>query len=150
IFACIGKDPIFGYDFFEQAGIRRLIIIPHGRLQYLPLHAAQHPNGQYLCDRFEVCYSPSLAMISRNIELERRWGERALVVANPDGTLAESHRDVEAVVGNFMLPLVLGPGEASVAEVLEKIQNSEVAHFACHGIFDRRGISHTGLMLADG
>jgi CHAT domain-containing protein len=45
-----------------QLDCRKLIIIPHGSLHYLPFHALLDRRG-YLIDRFEISYAPSATVL---------------------------------------------------------------------------------------
>jgi hypothetical protein len=131
------------------ASVQRLVIIPHGQLHFLPLHAARDGDGVYLMDRFEICYAPSASIMNRNLELDRNWGEQVVVVSNPDGTLQAARQELDAIVSHFATPTVVGAGEASVRKVVGMLAESNVMHFGCHGRVGQ-GIDSSGLMLSSG
>jgi len=143
-----GAEPLL--DTLRAVGIRRLVIIPHGALHHLPLHAARAGDGSYICDQFEVCYSPSSRMITRNLQLERNWGEKILVVSDPDGTLSSARQEFEVISPFFENAIRLEGERASVANVLAALQQANVVHFGCHGQMASTDRRSNGLTLSTG
>ena len=131
-------------------GARRIVLVPHGKLHGIPLHATVDKDGMYLCDKFEVVYGQSVQILNHVLNLERSWGDRILIVSNPDGTLTGTEGELEVICPLFDSPVVLGPGEALAEEVLQIAQQSDVAHFSCHASFVEGRMDRSGLVLSDG
>ncbi len=145
--ARIGGDHLL--DYLEKAGIKRLVLVPYGGLHFMPLHAARDASGTYLCDRFEICYSPNAWFVNRNLTLPRTLAERILVVANPDGSLSSTEAEMNPLYSLFSEGVLLGPGEATLAAVMSGFAGAQGIHFSCHGTFVPGEMDRTGLWLSD-
>jgi hypothetical protein len=133
----------------RKVNASRVIIVPHGGLNNIPLHAAYHVQGEYLCDQFEVYYSPSVRLLNHVLKLERTWGDRILIVSNPDGTLKDTEKELEVLKPLFDSPIILGENQASPDNVLATLVHVQAVHFSCHATFNNESIGSTGLLLSD-
>ncbi len=141
----------------RSLGTERLLVLPHGGLQALPLHAARlsaEGEGRHLLDELEIRQAPSLqAWLATENALAGQQGEpRLLAVADPQGDLPYALDEVEGVVGGGIDPaaVVLRGAEATCEAVIRGLGPSTHFHFAGHGVFDREDPLSSGLACADG
>lgn len=152
----------------------RLWWAPGGVLGLLPLHAAGHhagPERRTVLDRAVSSYTPTLRALRHAREQARRQGagpvaHHALLVAMPltpglpdGGLLGQALDEVVRVRGHFgEATLLCNPdvtvdppadGPAVGAEVLARLPDVTVAHFACHGMTDGADPSRNRLLLYD-
>ncbi|MBU0495146.1 MAG: CHAT domain-containing protein [Chloroflexi bacterium] len=117
---------------------RRLIIVPHQALYYLPL-AALHDGQQYLVERFQFSYLPGASLLSAQAlgEATGRHDPRyPLVLAHSDEgrlprTVSES-RQVADILGGARLFV---EDEATEARLREHGPACGLLHLATHGAF---------------
>ncbi|MBD0421772.1 CHAT domain-containing protein [Streptomyces sp. TRM S81-3] len=151
----------------------RLWWVPSGLLSLLPLHAAGHRTGaadsdapRTVMDRVVSSYTPSVRALHH---ARRRVPAadpspagipRALGVAMPvtpglpgGGRLHHASDEVAALRGHLPGLVVLDGGEDPAvpvkAEVLTRLRDCPVAHFACHGHSDATDPSLSRLLLQD-
>ncbi len=131
---------------------RRLIVVPHGPLHYIPFAALPNRRDS-LIDRFEVRVLPSASVMEF---LSARVGgsnDATLILGNPD--LHDPGMDLPGAEREARQISDLLPG----SRLLLREQATETAvrsaagafrrlHFASHGIFDPRNPLASGLMLA--
>jgi tetratricopeptide (TPR) repeat protein len=132
--------------------VERLLIVPHGLLHLMPLHALWHNANQerrYLIDEFEIVYAPSCGVLrycSRNTA-----GCGSLVAfADPDGSLRGARDEAAAIKHHFTTATVYTGPDATVDTALHVSITSDVLHFACHGSFDAQSPLSSALSMADG
>lgn len=149
---------------------RRMIVIPEGRLTYLPFELLAYPEGGLLGERHVVSYAPSATVLSQL---------RASAPVRADGTfLGIGDPVLPAVGGEAPPPLWPMPGESfsqlpgtrrelrAIAEVfgeharvLTGATATEAAikreapgyrfiHFATHGVLDDVNPLYSGLVLS--
>ncbi|MFZ1410738.1 MAG: CHAT domain-containing protein [Micropruina sp.] len=130
-----------------------VLIIPHGALALLPLHAASSGPGEYLLQRFDVQYSPSLAVKAQTMShLNQSDGlPTLLAIANPGGDLAYADMECVELARSFGAAnaVVLSGPSATRDAVVAAVAASTHLHFSCHGFYDWRDPMRSGLVLAD-
>ncbi|MEV0680443.1 CHAT domain-containing protein [Actinosynnema sp. NPDC050436] len=109
-----------------------VLLVPHGELHHLPLHAL-------LLDRNPVCRLPSSGL-GHGRPGRREW-RTALVLGDPGGDCAHARREAEAVAEVFGTRPALG-GEAT----RDRLSDADVIHLACRARFD----DDPAVLLADG
>jgi CHAT domain-containing protein/tetratricopeptide (TPR) repeat protein len=131
-----------------------VLIVPHGALALMPLHAASVGRGHSVLQRFDVKYSPSLAVQAQTQARVAAPREKAqlLAIADPRGDL--EFADVECgelarLVGADRAT-VLGGASATHDAVVAAVSSPTYLHFSCHGFYDWRDPLRSGLVLADG
>jgi len=131
-------EPVMG----ELAGVRRLAVVPHGVLNYLPFAALPAPGGGYLVQRYVLLHVPSVAHL---VELRR------LIPGKPDlaarisvtafaprpGDLPATLREVEAIGDVLGGVRILVGRRASEKAVRRALGESGVVHLASHGVLNR-------------
>ena len=138
-------------ELFE--GKRRVYIIPHGPLHYVPFQALIAPDGETLlrADGPEIVYAPSATILFR----ERHRPERAAtgicltVGYNGSGETEllfaeeEAHYISTMAKGNELI------GSIPKKEALyRQAPNYQLLHFSCHGHFDPESPLESALHIA--
>jgi CHAT domain-containing protein len=141
-------------DIFDKQGEKcdRLVLIPHRFLHLFPLHALPLANGDLLMDRFPrgLSYAPSIQLLQLSKTWKRPSLERFFSVNNPTEDLGFADLEV-ATIRSYFHPhdRVLTKQEASkTALASEPLNETNVAHFSCHGYFDFETPSQSALLLA--
>src|SRR5260370_1351959 len=91
------------------ASARRLIVVPHGVLHYLPFHALIDPSGTPLVERVDIAYAPSATVLASCYErpsIPEGLGQR-LLVGVPDKAIPLVAGEIEALAGSFGSSTVL-------------------------------------------
>lgn len=140
-----------------------LCFSPHGLLHALPFHALYWKTNEYLIERFGVCYTPSMSvlrhcMLKNPRRQKREYKSESCFVACV-GTAENDPTDFENDI-NFLTDkfgqttlVALRGSQASKNNVLKNMQNFDIIHFACHGLFGEEGgsnASESSLLLSDG
>ncbi len=137
---------------------RELLIIPHGPLHYLPLHACT-VGGASLCTLYPIEYAPSAAIwhstaspppSSLDQAPSPPNGRAVLLVGPPDGSLPVAEREIDLLRSCFPGAEVLVGKTSTLDQVLARLPHARRIHFATHCRFrpDRPELS--GLELGDG
>ncbi|KAF8268585.1 CHAT domain-containing protein [Lactarius quietus] len=111
----------------------------------LPLHAmGPIPSGdgreQYFSDLYIPSYTPSLSALieSRRETLQMPGKPSLLLVAQPDDSLPGVKGEIKVIrkLEERATVIRLVSGEATPTSVVECLQGSRLAHFACHGVLE--------------
>jgi len=138
-------------------GYRRLTLVPHGVLHYLPFSAlvvrpdgaaaaeGRMPSPKYLVDRdWVIRYSPSATVLRY---ARRKWTgrlEKALLLANPDcGTwklapLRCAEDEAREVQRRYPQTTWVSRREATERRACKESEQHEMLHFATHAKLDPR------------
>jgi len=136
----------------EISGYRKLIIVPHDVLHYLPFHAL-YDGQRYLIETHQVQYVPAatiLAFCHRNREAGHASGEAALVMGYSDGgRLPYVLSEVEAVAACVPEARLFTEDEARLSCLREQARECGLFHLAAHGVFRGDNPLFSFLQLAD-
>jgi CHAT domain-containing protein/tetratricopeptide (TPR) repeat protein len=130
-------------------GERRLVVVPHRALHYVPFHAL-YDGERYVVERREVCTVPSASVLHRCLSQPHTRRERALLVGVPDRRAPRVRDEVLALGGIFPEHVTLLDGQARVDELRRHAPEADVLHLACHGTFRPDNPLFSALHLADG
>lgn len=126
------------------AGTRRLIVIPHAELHYLPFAAlvSEGPRERFLVEQYELEYAPSASVWVR---LRERSGQRRdagaglLALAPQSRSLLWSGEEVSMIRDGYGLRAeVLTDGRASEARFRSVAGRYGIIHLATTGVLNRR------------
>jgi len=152
----------------RELGAAAVTIIPSGRLNLLPLHAASYEidgAARTFLDEFAASFAPSAQTI---VESQMRAAvaadpAAALVVANPQPLpkgipslrfAREEAQEVAALLSEqaaFVGRVAhLYETEATLSAVDTALPGKRVFHFACHAVFDADEPLNSGLLMAGG
>lgn len=129
------------------ASATRLLIVPHGPLHALPMHALWD-GRQYLLERFTISYAPCASLLAGPAERPIAKS-RAIVVGVPDERAPTIEAEARAVGAILNADTTLIGSAACVADVTAAIAGASVAHLACHGQFAPENPLASGLRLSD-
>jgi CHAT domain-containing protein len=128
---------------------KRLIIVPHGPLHFLPFHALR--NGEeYLCDSFTISYAPSASVFFACQEKPASVNASSLVFGIADERAPQILQEAESVAA--LLPqssLCIGK-QATSSLLREKGPQTGLLHIATHGVYRQDNPMFSGIRLGDG
>ena len=133
----------------NRLGRRRLVVVPHRILHYVPFHALYDGSG-HLIERREVCCVPSAAVLHHCLVMPRQPLQRATLLGVSDARNPRVREEVLALAPLFSEATTLLDDQASRASLSEQSVNSHVLHLACHGNFRLDNPLFSSLQLADG
>lgn len=133
----------------DKLGARRLAIVPHRALYYVPFHAL-HDGANYLVERYEVCYEPSAVVLRHCLARPQRSWQRALLLGVADEQTPRVRDEIEAVAPLFPESVTLLDEQATLAALYEHAPRADVLHLACHGQFRPDNPLFSSLRLKDG
>jgi CHAT domain-containing protein len=136
---------------------KRLIIVPHGALHYVPFHALINRRG-YLVDQFEMSYAPSATVLRLCRQKRSVWRRQpdavssqsrlvALGLAQPDTpNIAD---EIDALAEIFPNTVKLTGENATCKNLIRNAPGARYLHLASHGYFRRDNPMFSFLKLAD-
>ena len=131
-------------------GDRRLVIVPHRGLHYVPFHAL-HDGRAYVIEHRSVSYAPSAAVLSHCLDLRPRDSiARAVLVGVADEQAPRVRDEVASIARMLPHSTVLLDEAATVAEVRRAAADADLLHLACHGQFRPDNPLFSTLRLGDG
>ena len=131
---------------------RRLVVIPHGVLHYVPFHALRRGDGRYVVEEHEVSYAPS-ATVHRlcAVRPARRDGDGPLLALGiSDAFAPHIAEELESIAECFPESVRLEGARASKSAFLEMAPRSRFLHLATHGHFRQDNPMFSSVRLADG
>jgi CHAT domain-containing protein len=118
---------------------RKLIIVPHGVLHYVPFAALRNRHTErYLIDDYTLTYAPSASALRFLRAKESPVEGEVLILGDPDSAMsklpgaAEEATDVARTLGATPL-LGAGARESLLYDVHGKF---DLVHLAAHGVYD--------------
>lgn len=124
-----------------------IVLIRHGRLHALPLHAVEGSQG-LLTERNTVSYGPSSATVLACMDASSPSG-KAVVIADSRDDLPQARLEGMAVADLLDVIPIVG-SRADRRRVLSAVdaEAPTVLHVACHGHFDSENAEESVLALA--
>ncbi|HEX8290844.1 MAG TPA: CHAT domain-containing tetratricopeptide repeat protein [Pyrinomonadaceae bacterium] len=130
-------------------GGRRLVVVPHRALHYVPFHALDDGDA-YVVERREVSYAPSASVLGYCLARPSRPFERALLMGVADEQTPRVRDEIQALAPLFAEASALLDADATVAALRERAPAADVLHLACHGQFRPDSPLFSSLRLGDG
>ena len=153
--ALVGKihERLVEFDLEQDAPV---LIMPQGSSVLLPLHAASRNvegKPQSFLDEWTVTYIPSA--FSRSISQRRlddvdRQGRALIAIVNPTKDLPFASDEGGAIIGMFSDSKILSEDAATMDAAINSVPGRQYVHFSCHGIYEWRDSTQSGLKLAGG
>jgi CHAT domain-containing protein len=136
------------------AGYRRLCIIPHGALHYVPFHAlmASDTPRPWLIDDVlgqEIIYAPSATVLLDYCQAKPVNPGRRAIVFHFGRDLRYARQEAATMAALLDAQTVSGE-QANREAVMGQSVGCALVHFACHGSFDATAPLESGLDMADG
>jgi CHAT domain-containing protein len=131
----------------KQLSGRKLAIVPHGALHFLPF-SMLIGGGKFLIEDHLMFTVPSANLL---VQVERApvlVAGRSLVVANPRENLQSAEAEAVIVSSLIERPLSLVEGAATKEAVLAGMRDAGIIHFATHAVLDKDNPMSSHLQLA--
>jgi CHAT domain-containing protein len=142
---------------FQPESYRRLVIVPHGALHYVPFAALLDDSGRFLIAKSEIVVTPS-ASVWQMLGSRFSEVEKYVVFANPDlgshsvADLPYSDQEASEIVKSMppQARQVFRGKNATKGRLLAEAPTSDVLHLATHGEFpDENAMDEHAIWLAD-
>ncbi len=127
---------------------RKLIIVPHDFLHYLPFHAL-FDGRRYLIDDFALSYAPSASVYYLCCTKPPQTTRGALVLGVPDPLVPYILEEVQAVAAALPEPKLFIGQEANEERLRAFGPQSRFVHIATHGFFRRDNPMFSSLRLGN-
>jgi len=135
---------------------RLLYIVPHGILHYLPFQALIDKRGKYLIETYQITNLPSASILKfcqeRNLQTKKKllafgWGNLETPEYLP---LLNTKLEIEKLKEIFPKSKAYLEEEFTMERVRKEAGQSDLIHFATHGVLDPDAPLFSALILADG
>jgi CHAT domain-containing protein len=130
-------------------GERRLVVVPHRALHYVPFRAL-FDGERYVIEQREVCTAPSAAVLLHCLRRPPADSARGVLLGVPDARAPKVRDEVLAIAPLWADRVALLEGEATLAALQQHAPTAGVLHLACHGQFRADSPLFSALQLADG
>lgn len=131
-----------------RIGGRRLVVVPHRALYYIPFHAL-YDGKSYVIERREIAYAPSAVVLLHCLEQPRRPLQRALLLGVADEQTPYIKDEINTLATLFPEAVTLLNKRATLAALKEFSSDADVVHLACHGQFRPDNPLFSSLRLGD-
>ena len=144
-----------------STGERILIIAPHGPLHHLPFHALMEGDN-YLVDRFDFLYTPSLQTLTQLDHDARGTGGLSRILLFGLDDFGSRARPLKHTAQEILAPQASGNGkvtalweaDATRRTILEwnesgELESFDLLHFATHAILEPDAPHWSRIMMAD-
>ncbi len=132
----------------DSLDARRLVIVPHGVVHNLPIHALPWGDG-WVADRFEVVYAPSAAVYGYCSHRPVPAPGPDCIFGLPDDVAPEIEREVRRVARALDSDSVYVGENATLARLQEHAARARILHVATHGMFSPEQPMLSSIRLAD-
>ncbi|HFQ93341.1 MAG TPA: CHAT domain-containing protein, partial [Anaerolineae bacterium] len=127
---------------------KRLIVVPHGLLHYLPFPAL-YDGERYLAEDFEVSYLPSSSLLRYYRQVDTAVSGMTVLGHSAEGKLPYALEEAAQVAALGQGELYL-EDEATAATLTAQAAGKRYVHLAAHGEFRADNALFSGISLADG
>ncbi len=133
----------------QHLGARRLIVVPHHTLHYVPFHAL-YDGTAYVIEQREIGYAPSASVLHYCYARPQAALDHAVLLGLADEQTPRVRNELAALAPLFSSATVLLDDQATVAALRTQAASADVLHLACHGQFRPDNPLFSSLRLADG
>ena len=128
---------------------KRLVIVPHGMLHYLPFHAF-YDGTQYLMDACEVSYAPSASVFRYCVHKPDVVDSSPLIIGVPDPH-APQIRDETAALSRLLPQARILEGRQATRNAFKgEADRADFVHIATHAVFREDNPMFSAFKLAGG
>jgi CHAT domain-containing protein len=141
---------------------KRIGIVPHSVLHYLPFHALLMPGDKvrrekdlFLIEEYDIFYLPSASVLRFVLEKRKNISGDVLAVGNPDIgdnklSLPYAEDEIRHIKRSFPLTKTYVDKEAQKDTIIKISPNYNIIHFATHGELYPASPLFSNLRLAKG
>jgi CHAT domain-containing protein len=138
-------------NIIKNLNIHRIVFIPHKELHLLPLHLIRSDESIFLCEKYEVCYTPNYNILELNShQTIKNRCKQILVVENPDKSLHFAKPEANAIQSLFPQTTIVNGPDATKEKIRNNLGALSAIHFITHGVINDNEIQNVKLILADG
>ena len=132
------------------SGVKRLVIVPHASLTYVPFAALIAQDGKYLSDRYSILHASSAASLAsgRAASAAQPRSSRAIVLAPFPDLLPATRREARDVERSLSSTRVLLGASATEGALRSALTQSSIVHVASHGVLNTRNPLFSRIELA--
>ena len=133
---------------------KRMIIVPHGPLHYLPFQALRL-DGQYLIERNPMSIAPSISIAAKLAERTPTVSAQLVAFGNPTinpdvaDPLPGAEREVQALSRQFPGATLFFKEQANKSNFEANAPKAPLLHIAAHAMADTLDPLHSKVLLAD-
>ena len=133
---------------------KRVVIVPHGPLHYLPFQALRL-DGQYLIERNPLSIAPSISIAARLAQRTPTTAPQLLAFGNPTinpevaDPLPGAEKEVHELAQRFPGARLFFRDQASKDNFARNAPDSRLVHIAAHAVADTLDPLHSKVLLAD-
>lgn len=133
---------------------KRLVIVPHGPLHYLPFQALRL-DGQYLIERNPLSIAPSISIAARLAQRTPTARAQLLAFGNPTispdvaDPLPGAEAEVRQLAQQFPGATLFFNADANKRNFSANAPKSPLVHIAAHAMADTLDPLHSKVLLAD-
>ena len=132
------------------AGARRLVIVPHGALTYLPFAALRSQSGRYLVEDFSLLYLPTAAALPALRDAVRAPASPLVAFAPFPRALASSPAEARRAASIESGSVVLSGSRATEDALRRALHAGSIVHVASHGVMETASPMFSRIELARG
>jgi CHAT domain-containing protein len=130
---------------------KRIIVVPHGVLTYLPFAALMDSSSQYVAERFVLLHVPtSAALPALRAKSSETRPERASIFAPVQRTLPATEIEAEAVAKVLIGAETLVGNRATEGRFRSALQRGGIVHVATHATLNSRNPLFSTIEFAGG
>ena len=133
---------------------KRIIIVPHGPLHYLPFQALRL-DGQYLIERNPISIAPSISIAAKLAERTPTVAAQLVAFGNPTinpdvaDPLPGAEREVHELSKQFPGATLFFKDQANKSNFEASAPKARLLHVAAHAMADTLDPLHSKVLLAD-
>ena len=128
---------------------RNLIVIPIGKLHYVPF-SALHDYECYLIEKREVSTAPSALVFQICFSAPQSKLKNALFIGYADEKIPLVNEEIKTLSNIFDKKVALTNEDATFANFKKNAEKFEILHITCHGEFRQDNPMFSSLRLSDG
>jgi CHAT domain-containing protein/tetratricopeptide (TPR) repeat protein len=132
-------------------GVRSLVVVPHGMLNYLPFAVLLAPRGKevhFLAEQYEISEVPSTALLLNPAKSPNGDPPHVLALAPTSSTLKFTIPEARQVAALFAPASDVIVGSRATETAFKAMAGRyDIIHFATHGFFNRTNPLFSGLDL---
>lgn len=129
---------------------RRLVIVPHGVLHFLPFAALWDVERRgFLGDLYALSHAPSATVLKFVRQRQVLPQEPILIAGNPDGSLPNATKEAQAIAGLYQTESLL-KSAATESAIVSLASEAGILHLAAHAELNPINPLFTAILLAPG